>query len=134
MGWALNSLALLAASEGDLGGARATLLDAAAVFERDDDVLGQLVALQALGAVAALRGDDVTATRNQAAAESAARRIGAELPRIPPIVGPLEAAAARLAPDDLQRERGIGVALGAKSMLATALASRRADDGTPPGP
>jgi hypothetical protein len=52
--------------------------------------------------------------------------IGAELPRIPPSVQPIEAAEARVAPDALRRERDISVALGAQSILGTALETLRA--------
>ena len=133
-GWALTSLAMLAAFEGDLDGAETSVLRAADLFVRDGEIGGELVSLLALGALAAQRGDDVTAIRIAAAVEAAARAIGVEIPSIPPIMDPLATAAANLAPDDLLRERGIGVALGARSILTAALESRHATTGAAPGP
>ncbi len=68
----------------------------------------------------------MAAGRMAAAASAAAKAVGAGIPRFPPIFDPLDAAAASLAPEDLQREREVGVALGLKSMLATTLESWRA--------
>jgi len=134
-GWALSSLAMLTALEGDLDGAEAMVLQAADMFERDGESGGEMTSLLALGALAARRGDDAQAVRIAAAVEAGARSVGVEMPRIPPIVEPLQAAAARMAPDDLQRERQIGVALGVKSILTPALESwRAAQRGVPTGP
>jgi predicted ATPase/class 3 adenylate cyclase len=134
IGWALTSLSMLEAVKGDLDRGEALTLRAAAMFERDGEQGGEIVSLQALGAMAARRGDDIAAVRIAAATEAAAKAIGVEPPRIPPIADPLEAAASRLSPEMLERERGIGVALGARSILATALESWRAKTGAAPGP
>jgi len=133
-GWALSSLAMLTALEGDLDGAESMVLQAADLFERDGEMGGEMTSLLALGALAARRGDDVQAVRIAAAVDAGARSVGVEMPRIPPIVEPLEAAAARMASDDLQRERQIGVALGVESLLTPALEAWRARTGAEPGP
>jgi len=133
-GWALSSLAMLTALEGDLDGAEAMVLQAADMFERDGESGGEMTSLLALGALAARRGDDAQAVRIAAAVEAGARSVGVEMPRIPPIVEPIQAAAARMAPDDLQRERQIGVALGVKSILTPALEAWRARTGAGTGP
>jgi predicted ATPase/class 3 adenylate cyclase len=125
LSWVNVSLALLDASEGKLEPALEDVLRAADVFVRDGDVTGEIVAVQALGSLAARGGDDITAIRLAAAAEAAARDIGAELPRIPPIVEPIDEAVSRASPEELRRERGVGVALGARSILASALEARR---------
>ena len=134
MGWANVSLGMLESLGGQLDLAEDRVLRAADLFSRDGDVAGEIVAVQALGSLAARRGDDLTAIRHGAAVRAAAVGIGAELPRIPPIVDPIEAAEGRVAPDDLRRERDIGVALGAQSILSTALETWRARaDATEPG-
>ena len=125
MGWARISLGMLTGIEGNLDLAERLVLEAAELFVRDGDVAGEIVSVEALGAVAARRGDTVTAVRLGAAANAAARKIGLELPRIPPIIDPIERAEAQLSPGDLQQEREIGVAIGAKSILSTALEARR---------
>jgi non-specific serine/threonine protein kinase len=125
--WTLTSLAMLAAVEGDLETAEAQVLRAAALFERDGESAGEIVSLMALGSIAARRGDNVTAVRIAAAAEAAAHAIGAEIPQIPPIVEQLAAAAAKLKPADLAREREIGIALGLRSLLSAGLGSQRAN-------
>jgi non-specific serine/threonine protein kinase len=125
-GWALNSLALISAAEGDFDGAELRLREAGALFGRDlHGEPGEIVGLLAFGSVAARRGDDVTAVRIAAAGEAAARALGAEIPRIGPIMDELAAAASRLPPDVLERERAVGVAMGAGSMLSTLLESPR---------
>jgi len=126
LGWAYISLALLDAVEGRIDAAEHGVLAAADVFEADGDLTGEVVAVQHLGALAARRGDDVTAARFNAAAQALARAVGAEVPGIPPAAEPLAAAEARMAPDALERERGIGRALGVPSILSTALAAWRA--------
>jgi predicted ATPase/class 3 adenylate cyclase len=126
LGWAHISLGLQAALSGDLVAAEDRVGNAADVFARDGDTAGQIVAVQALGSLAARRGDDATAARLDAAAHAAGRELGVDLPRIAPIVTPLDEARARLAPEDLERESELGVALGAKAILDTALESWRA--------
>jgi predicted ATPase/class 3 adenylate cyclase len=121
LGWANVSRAMLDAAEGDVDAAEDRIMQAADVFIRGGDTSGEFVAVQALGSIAARRGDDQLAARLSAAAHAAAREIGIELPRIPPIVEPLDAALARLSPEELTRESEVGVALGAKSILMTAL-------------
>ena len=126
LGWANVSLGLQEALAGDLESATDRVSHAAAVFMRDGDSAGEVLAVQALGSLAARRGDDRTAARFDAAAQAAGREVGVDLPRIPPIVIPLDEAIARLAPEDLERESELGVALGAKAILDTALESWRA--------
>jgi len=126
LGWAYVSLGLLDAVEGDLDSSEQGVLSAADVFERDGDVTGEVVSVQHLGALAARRGDDVTAVRFDAAARDLARSVGAEAPGIPPIVEPLRAAMARMTPEELAREQGIGRALGVQSILSAALEAWRA--------
>jgi hypothetical protein len=107
------------------------VLHGADLFDRGGDTAGAIVAVQALGALAARRGDDVTSVRLAAAAEAAAHDIGAELPAIPPILEPISAARARISPAVLQRERDIGIAIGAKSILSAALAAWRSGRSAP---
>jgi predicted ATPase/class 3 adenylate cyclase len=126
LGWAHISLALLHAVRGDLDAADQEVLAGADVFERDGDITGQVVAVQHLGALAARRGDDVTAARFNAAALGLAHSVGAQSPGIPPVMEPLTAAEARLDPDALAREQGVGRALGVRSILSTALEAWRA--------
>jgi hypothetical protein len=126
LGWAHMSLGIQEAISGDLSAADDRVGRSAEVFVRDGDIAGQTVAVQCLGSLAARRGDDVTAARFAAAAEAAGREMGVDLPRIPPIVIPLDEARARLAPEDLARESELGVALGAKAILDTAIESWRA--------
>jgi predicted ATPase/class 3 adenylate cyclase len=121
MGWAHISLGMLRAIQGKIDEAENLVLRAAELFVQDGDTAGEIVAVQALGALAARRGDDVTGVRLGAATSTAARAIGVELPRIPPIIDPIEEAEARLPREQLRREQEIGVALGAKSILSTAL-------------
>ena len=65
VGWALTSLGMLEAVQGDLGRGEALVLQAAEMFVRDGERGGEIVALQALGALAARRGDDITAVRSR---------------------------------------------------------------------
>ena len=132
MGWALSSLAMLTALEGDLERAEELVLQTADLFDRVGEFGGEVAALLALGGLAARRGDDITAIRIDAAANAAARAVGVELPRIPPVIVPIEAAASRMSAEDLQRERDIGVALGAKSLLTPRLEAWRARSGAVP--
>jgi hypothetical protein len=135
LGWAHISLAIQDALAGELAAADELVGRAADVFVRDGDTAGQIVSVQCLGSLAARRGDDRTAARFGAAADAAGREIGVDLPRIPPIVIPLFEARARLAPEDLERESELGVALGAKAILDTALESWRAGQrGAPTSP
>jgi hypothetical protein len=78
-----------------------------------------------LGGIAARRGDDNAAARFNAAAEALARSFGALVIPIPPVVEPILAAEARMAPEDLAREREIGRALGVDAILSTALEAWR---------
>ncbi len=133
-GWALTSLAMLTALEGDLDGAEDLILRAADMFEGDREMAGEIVGLMAVGALMARRGHHVDAVRMAAAATAAARALGAEIPKIAPIMQPLDEAASQLAPDDLQREREVGVAIGARSMLNAALEAWRARGGVSTGP
>ncbi|HTK45194.1 MAG TPA: adenylate/guanylate cyclase domain-containing protein [Patescibacteria group bacterium] len=132
--WTRVSLALTGAIEGKLADAEFHALAAAEAFVRDGDISGEILSVQQLGALAARRGDDVTAARFKAAALAAMRSLGADLPPIPPILEPLEEAAARMAPEDLEREQEIGRALGVQAILSTALEAWRARGGAATGP
>jgi predicted ATPase/class 3 adenylate cyclase len=121
IGWSHISLGLLDSIEGNLDDAEAHVLAAADVFTRDGDMSGEVITVQHLGALAAKRGDDVTAVRFSAAAVAASNAVGANPPPIPPIIDPIRAAEARMAPADLQREREVGRALGMDSILSAAL-------------
>jgi predicted ATPase/class 3 adenylate cyclase len=122
--WALMSLGMIDAVENDLGVARAWMLRSAELFVRDGDIAGQIIAVQALGSLAARAGDDELAVRLASAAESEGRRIGIDMPEIPPLVEPLAASASRLTAAVLERERTAGADLKLGSILAEALAAR----------
>ena len=126
LGWAYISLGLIDLQAGNRSDAEQRLLAAADVFVRDGDTTGEVIAVQALGAFAAKGGDLVTAVRFNAAALAAAAAIGVETPGIPPITEPLKDAEAQLAPEEREREREIGRALGAQAILSTAIESSRA--------
>jgi predicted ATPase/class 3 adenylate cyclase len=122
--WAFMSLGMIHAVENDLDMARSWILRAAELFVRDGDIAGQIVAVQALGSLAARAGDDRLAARLSGAADDECRRIGIDLPPIPPLVEPLAASASRLTPSVLERERTAGADLELGSILAEALAAR----------
>jgi len=122
--WALMSVGMTHAVENDLDVARAWMLRSAELFVRDGDIAGQIVAVQALGSLAARAGDDRLAVRLASAAESEGRRIGIDPPEIPPLVEVLAAAASRLTPAVLERERAAGADLELGSILAEGLAAR----------
>jgi len=132
--WTRVSLAMTDAIEGKLADAENHALAAAEAFVRDGDVSGEILSVQQLGALAARRGDDITAARFRAAALAATRSLGADLPPIPPILEPLEAAEARMTPEDLEREQELGRALGVQAILSTALEAWRARGGASTGP
>jgi hypothetical protein len=121
MGWAVISTGMVDAMEGNLDQAEEAVLRAARMFSRDGDIAGEHVGLLAIGAIAAQRGDDITAMRMESAARAGARAVGAELPGIGPLVVPLAAAAQRLPADVVERERAVGAAIGAKAMLEAAV-------------
>jgi predicted ATPase/class 3 adenylate cyclase len=121
LGWAVISLGMVDATEGRLDLAEQAVLRAARLFSQDGDLTGEQIGVLALGAIAAGRGDDVTAVRMEAAARAAARESGADLPGIGPLVVPLAEATARLPEDVVVRERAVGAAIGAKAMLEAAL-------------
>jgi hypothetical protein len=121
MAWAVISIGMADATEGNLDLAEDAVLRAARMFTRDGDVGGEQVGLLAIGAIAARRGDDVTAIRMESAARSSARAVGTELPGIGPLVVPLAEAALRLPTDVVERERAVGAAIGAKAMLEAAI-------------
>jgi predicted ATPase/class 3 adenylate cyclase len=132
MGWAVISIGMADAMEGHLDLAEDGVLRATRMFTRDGDIAGEQVGLLALGAIAARRGDDVTAIRMESAARSGARAVGAELPGIGPLVVPLEAAALRLPTDVVERERAVGAAIGAKAMLEAAIGGSVETEASPP--
>jgi predicted ATPase/class 3 adenylate cyclase len=127
MAWAAISLGMLDVLQGNLDSAEARMLRAVELF--DDDTAGDTIALEALGAIAAKRGDDRTAVRYRAAAVTAARASGAEPPQIPPIIEPLDAAAARMSAEEIRREEGLGAAIGMRSILTSLLETWRARGG-----
>jgi len=129
IGWANISLAMIDSIGGQLADAERRVLAAADIFTRGGDVTGQVLAVQHLGAIAARRGDDVTAVRFNAAAMAAASSFGSQPPPIPPIIEPLNAAAARLSAEDRRREEELGAAIGAASILASVLEPWRAQNG-----
>lgn len=130
-GWAVISIAMVDAMQGQLDLAEAGVLRATRMFTRDGDLAGEQVGLLALGALAARRGDDITAIRMESAARAGARAIGGELPGIGPLVVPLAEAAQRLPADVVERERAVGAAIGATAMLETAVGGSVAVEGDP---
>jgi predicted ATPase/class 3 adenylate cyclase len=122
--WALMSVGFSHAVQNSVDVARTWILRAAELFVRDGDVAGQIVAVQALGSLAARAGDDELAVRLASAAESEGRRIGIDLPEIPPLVEPIAAASSRLGQAVLERERTAGTVLELGPILAEALAAR----------
>jgi predicted ATPase/class 3 adenylate cyclase len=119
--WVNVSLAILDATQGRLDEARRWLLQAIETFVGDSDAAGEIVAVQGLASLAARAGDVATAVRLEAAADAAARDMGADLPRIPPIVDPIQAARTGADPEMLRRETAAGEALGTAAILADAL-------------
>jgi predicted ATPase/class 3 adenylate cyclase len=124
--WVNFSFAILDAMHGRLDEARAWVLRAAETFVRDADIAGQSVAVEGLASLAARAGDVPTAIRLSAAADAAAREMGADLPRIPPIVEPIRDARASADPAMLERETAAGAALDCEAILVEALARERA--------
>ena len=122
--WAYMSLGMIHAVENDLDLARPWMLRAAELFVRDADVAGQIVAVQALGSLAARAGNDELAVRLASAAEGEGRRIGIDLPEIPPLMEPIAASSSRLTKAVLERERTTGADLELGPILAEALAAR----------
>jgi predicted ATPase/class 3 adenylate cyclase len=122
--WALISLGMLETSVGRLDAGRDRILAAAELFLRDDDLAGQIICIQTLGAVAAQAGDDATAARLGAAAEALARKIGVNPPRIPPVAEPIEAALERLTQEQIERETEVARSIEARPFLEAALAER----------
>jgi predicted ATPase/class 3 adenylate cyclase len=124
--WAAISLGLLDADTGQPDRARRAIASAAEIFLRDEDLSGELVALQALGSIAARGGDDRTAVRLASLVEQAAHRIGIEAPAIPMIVGPLEAARARLSAEDIAHEAAAAQGADPRAVLEAELSELRA--------
>jgi predicted ATPase len=122
--WALMSVGFSHALENSLDVARTWILRATELFVRDGDVAGQIVAVQALGSLAAREGDDELAVRLASAAQSEGRRVNIDLPEIPPLTEPIATASSRLSPAVLERERAAGADLELGSILADALAAR----------
>src|SRR5438105_13576705 len=118
--WVNFSLAILDATQGRLDKSRRWLMQAIETFVGDADVAGEIVAVEGLASLAARSGDVATAVRFGAAADAAARNMGADLPRIPPIVDPIQAARAGSDPEILRRETAAGEALGTAAILAEA--------------
>jgi len=94
--WATFALGLLDANLGRLEQARVSILRAAGIFLRDEDLAGQLVAVNGLASLAARAGDDATAIRLESVVVLGAHRIGLEPQQIPPIMEPLAQARARM--------------------------------------
>jgi tetratricopeptide (TPR) repeat protein len=121
LSWLYVSLAILDATHGRLDEARGWLLRAAETFVRDADIAGQNVAVEGLASLAARAGDVATAIRLSAAADAAARQMGADLPRIPPIVDPIREARAGADAATLARETAAGATLDCEAILVDAL-------------
>ena len=128
--WAWTSIGMLDSLSGDLESARTAMLNGAELFLRDDDVPGQILTIQGLGSLAARAGDDRTAVRLGAAAEALARQIGVDPPLIAIIHDPLEAAKARLSPEEIAIEVDAATAIEARPFLEAALAERMTPAGT----
>jgi predicted ATPase/class 3 adenylate cyclase len=126
IGWAHISIGLIEAVAGSFDAAEDHVLAAAEVFTHDRDIAGEAIAVQHLGGIAARRGDDITAIRFNAAARARAASFGTDVIPIPPVIEPILAAEARVAPQVLDREREIGRALGVDAILSTALEAWRA--------
>jgi len=122
--WAMMSVGFSHAVENSLDVARTWILRAAEMFVRDADVAGQIVAVQALGSLAARAGNDELAVRLASAAESEGRRVGIGLTEIPPLIEPIAASSSRLTQAVLKRERAAGADLELGPILAEALAAR----------
>jgi predicted ATPase/class 3 adenylate cyclase len=129
--WAWTSLGMLESLSGDLESARTAMLNGAELFLRDDDVPGQILTVQGLGSLAARAGDDRSAVRLGAAAEALARQIGIDPPLIAVIHDPIEAAKARLSPEEIAIEVDAATAIETRPFLEAALADRRTPAGTP---
>jgi predicted ATPase/class 3 adenylate cyclase len=122
--WASMSLGMLESISGDVEPARAAMLNAAELFLRDDDLTGSIVSLQGLGALAGRAGDDRTAVRLDAAAQILARQIGIDPPLIEVINSPIEAAKARLTPEEVAAEEQAATLIEARAYLEAAIAER----------
>jgi hypothetical protein len=124
--WANMSLGMLESLSGNLDAARAAMLRSAELFLGDDDITGQIIAIQALGALAARSGDDATAVRLGAAAVALARRIGVDPPLIAVLHEPLVEARGRLTPDAVTAEEAAAQSIEARPFLEAAIAESAA--------
>lgn len=125
--WAMASLGFIGLSTGQPEDAEKPFLESARIFLADDDMTGQLLSIQALGALAMLSGDEASAVRFDAVAMRLAREIGLVLPEIDPIVERIRQARARLAPDAIAREERAAETAEARPFLEAALAEREAN-------
>lgn len=119
--WANMSLGMLESLSGNLGPARAAMLRAAKLFVDDDDITGEIISIQALGALAARAGDDRLAVRLGAAAVMLARRIGVDPPLIAVLHEPLVEAQARLSPEEVAAEEAAAQSIEARPFLEAAI-------------
>jgi hypothetical protein len=126
LSWLNFSRGILDATQGRIDDARRWMLRAAETFVRDADIAGQIVAVEGLASLAARAGDVPTAIRLSGASDAAAREMGADLPRIQPIVDPIRDARAGADPAMLERETAAGAALDCEAILVEALARERA--------
>ena len=121
--WALSSLGFIEISTGHPNDAAKPFLEGARIFLADDDRTGQLITIRALGALAALRGDDARAVRLDAASIALARRLGIDQPDIDPIVTPIREARSRLSPDAIAREELAAESIEARPFLEAEIAA-----------
>jgi predicted ATPase/class 3 adenylate cyclase len=122
--WSLMSLGMVESIAMDLEAARLDYLDAAGLFLADDDLAGMIIALEGLASLAALAGDDPTAVRLDAAAQSVARDAGVDPPLITVISEPLLEARRRLSPEQIAGEEEAAKSIEARPFLEAQLAAR----------
>lgn len=123
--WAYTTLGMLEGDTGHPEAARTAIVAGAEIFLRDDDMTGQILAIRALGSIAARAGDDRTAARLGYAAEELARRIGVDPPTIVTMVQPIVDAMARLSEGELAQEEEAARSVEARPFLEAALAEDR---------
>ena len=120
--WALMSLGMVEAVNGNLDEAREAIAGAARLFVRDGDLSGQIVVIDALAAMAARGGDPRLAVRIDAAGLAARKATGATSPAIPPLRGPIAAAREALGAAETQRQENEGRLLSFEAILEAAIA------------
>ena len=109
--WAWISLSMLEASQGRLDESLAATHTAGRLFAEGGDRSGQLMALEALAAIAAHAGHPALSVRFHAAANAWRTRTGAMAPSVPVFNDPVVAARAQLDDDSIKREELAGESL-----------------------